>query len=170
MFLYNAWYVAAWSKDITTKPLARTLLNEPIVLFRNDGGIASALEDRCCHRGMPLSCGQIIGANIRCEYHGMVFDGSGKCVEIPGQKIIPNNARVRSFPVTECDDLVWIWMGDAALADAKKIVRYPWHHARPSGSIATICCCRTICSIRPTPLMCTSPRLRAMWTPTSAPK
>jgi phenylpropionate dioxygenase-like ring-hydroxylating dioxygenase large terminal subunit len=134
MFLYNAWYVAAWSKDITTKPLARMLLNEPIVLFRNDGGIAVALEDRCCHRGMPLSCGQIIGANIRCEYHGMVFDGSGKCVEIPGQKIIPNNARVRSFPVTECDDLVWIWMGDAALADEKKIVRYPWHHAWPYKS------------------------------------
>ena len=134
MFLNNAWYVAAWSKDITSKPLGRTLLNEPIVLYRTSAGAVAALEDRCCHRGMPLSCGQVFGNNIRCEYHGMVFDGAGKCVEIPGQSIIPQSATVRSFPVEERDDLVWIWMGDKALADPEKIVRYPWHQAWPFKS------------------------------------
>src|SRR5450432_3444845 len=92
MFLFNAWYVAAWSKDITSAPLARTILNEPIVLFRTAQGVAAGLEDRCCHRGMPLSSGTVFGSNIRCEYHGMVFDGAGNCVEIPGQQIIPRNA------------------------------------------------------------------------------
>lgn len=131
MFLYNAWYVAAWSKDITSKPLARTLLNEPVVLFRTQGGAVVALEDRCCHRGMPLSCGEVHGDNIRCEYHGMVFDGSGTCVLIPGQQFIAKNARVRSFPVVERDHLVWIWMGDASLAREEKIASYPWHDAWP---------------------------------------
>jgi phenylpropionate dioxygenase-like ring-hydroxylating dioxygenase large terminal subunit len=134
LFLNNAWYVAAWSKDITSKPLARTLLNEPIVLYRTSAGAVAALEDRCCHRGMPLSCGQVFGNNIRCEYHGMVFDGAGKCVEIPGQSTIPHSATVRSFPVEERDELVWIWMGDKALADPQKIVRYPWHQAWPYKS------------------------------------
>jgi phenylpropionate dioxygenase-like ring-hydroxylating dioxygenase large terminal subunit len=131
MFLYNAWYVAAWSKEVTSKPMARTLLNEPIVFFRSEAGAVFALEDRCCHRAMPLSCGAVLGNNIRCEYHGMVFDGDGTCVEIPGQQIIPKNARVRSFPVAESDDLVWIWMGQPELADSKLIVRYPWHHQWP---------------------------------------
>jgi phenylpropionate dioxygenase-like ring-hydroxylating dioxygenase large terminal subunit len=132
MFLKNAWYVAAWSKDITSKPLGRTFLNEPIVLFRTAAGAVVALEDRCCHRGMPLSCGAVLGENIRCEYHGMVFDAGGKCVEIPGQPIIPHSARVRSFPVAERDELIWIWMGEGPLADPEKIVSYPWHKAWPN--------------------------------------
>ena len=39
-----------------------------------------------------------IGNDIRCEYHGMVFDRSGRCVDIPNQKLIPAKARIRSFP------------------------------------------------------------------------
>jgi phenylpropionate dioxygenase-like ring-hydroxylating dioxygenase large terminal subunit len=131
MFLYNSWYVAAWSAEIGEKPLARTLLEEPVVLYRGNDGRAVALEDRCCHRAMPLSRGQVFGNNLRCEYHGMMFDGSGVCVEIPGQPIIPRSARVRSFPIAERDDLVWIWMGDAALADPAKIPSYPWHARWP---------------------------------------
>jgi phenylpropionate dioxygenase-like ring-hydroxylating dioxygenase large terminal subunit len=134
MFLYNAWYVAAWSSEITSKPMGRTLLNEPVVFYRAADGAIMALEDRCCHRGMPLSYGEVFGQNIRCEYHGMVFDGAGKCVEIPGQAMIPASARVRAFPVEVRDDLVWIWMGDPALATPETIVRYPWHSAWPYKS------------------------------------
>jgi phenylpropionate dioxygenase-like ring-hydroxylating dioxygenase large terminal subunit len=134
MFLLNAWYVAAWSKDVTGAPMARTLLNEPVVLFRTAKGTAAALEDRCCHRGMPLSCGDVQGDDICCVYHGMVFDPSGICVKIPGQEIIPKSARVRSFPVVERDHLVWIWMGDAALAEPDKIPHYPWHDKWPYKS------------------------------------
>ena len=54
MFLYNAWYVAAWSTEVGEKPLARTLLEEPVVLYRGADGRAVALEDRCCHRALPL--------------------------------------------------------------------------------------------------------------------
>jgi phenylpropionate dioxygenase-like ring-hydroxylating dioxygenase large terminal subunit len=131
MFLYNAWYVAAWGSEIGEKPLARTLLEEPVVFYRQADGQAVALEDRCCHRGMPLSCGQVLGNNIRCEYHGMVFDRGGNCVEIPGQPLIPKSARVRSFPVAERDGLIWIWMGDASLADPAAIPNYPWHARWP---------------------------------------
>ncbi|MEW6643800.1 MAG: aromatic ring-hydroxylating dioxygenase subunit alpha [Pseudomonadota bacterium] len=134
MFLYNAWYVAAWSRDIGSTPLGRTLLNEPVVLYRTADGAVAALEDRCCHRGMPLSCGAVFGNNIRCEYHGMVFDPAGGCVEIPGQAIIPRSAKVRSFPVAERDDLVWIWMGEPALADVAGIPSYPWHKLWPYQS------------------------------------
>jgi vanillate O-demethylase monooxygenase subunit len=50
-------------------------------------------------------------------YHGLLFDSTGKCVEIPSQNSIPSAARVRSFPVVERFNWIWVWMGDAALAD-----------------------------------------------------
>ena len=65
MYLMNAWYAAGWSSEITTKPLARTILDEPIVMYRGADNRVAALEDRCCHRGMPLSQGEVFDNNIR---------------------------------------------------------------------------------------------------------
>jgi phenylpropionate dioxygenase-like ring-hydroxylating dioxygenase large terminal subunit len=125
MFVRNAWYVAATKTEVADKPLARTLLNEPIVLFRNRRGEVAALEDRCCHRGAPLSLGDVTEAGIRCGYHGMQFNSEGACIEIPGQKIIPKKARVTSYPAVVKGDYVWIWMGQADKADPVAIVDYP---------------------------------------------
>jgi vanillate O-demethylase monooxygenase subunit len=127
----NAWYQAAWSHELpgdrqAAKPVARTILNEPVVLFRDAQGKANALEDRCCHRGTPLRLGEVVPEGLQCGYHGMVYDGSGRCVKIPGQDAIPPQAKVRSYPIVERQNFVWIWMGDAARADASKIVDYPW--------------------------------------------
>jgi phenylpropionate dioxygenase-like ring-hydroxylating dioxygenase large terminal subunit len=131
MYLMNAWYVAGWSSEFTNKPMGRTYLDEPIVLYRGQNGRVVALEDRCCHRAMPLSHGEVFDNNIRCEYHGLMFDGSGRCVDVPGQKVISANTKVRSYPVEERDNLVWIWMGDPQKADVEQIVRWPWHSAWP---------------------------------------
>jgi phenylpropionate dioxygenase-like ring-hydroxylating dioxygenase large terminal subunit len=125
MFVRNAWYVAAARNEVTDKLLARTLLNDPVVLFRNGSGEICALEDRCCHRGAPLSLGDATEKGVRCGYHGMEFDGSGKCVNIPGQTTIPARAKVKSYPVVEKGDYIWIWMGDADQADPAEILNYP---------------------------------------------
>jgi phenylpropionate dioxygenase-like ring-hydroxylating dioxygenase large terminal subunit len=125
MFVRNAWYVAATRKEVTEKPLARTLLNEPIVLFRSGRGEICALEDRCCHRGAPLSLGCPTEAGIRCGYHGMEFDRGGRCIGIPGQTTIPSRAKVKSYPVADRGDYVWIWMGREDLADPAAIIDYP---------------------------------------------
>lgn len=130
MFVRQDWYVAAWSHEVKTKPLARTLLGEPVVLFRQSTGAVAALLDRCCHRGLPLSFGTVVGDDLECGYHGFVFDDTGRCVGIPGQDKIPAAAKTKSYPVVEQDELVWIWMGDAALADAGKIPEYPYHNDR----------------------------------------
>jgi len=127
MFIRNAWYVAAWSDELRDQPLARRILNEPVVLFRDRAGRAAALADRCCHRAAPLSHGTIVDAGIQCGYHGLVIDGDGRCVRVPGQTRIPADARVRAYRVVEKNQFVWLWMGDAEAADAAKIVDYPYH-------------------------------------------
>jgi phenylpropionate dioxygenase-like ring-hydroxylating dioxygenase large terminal subunit len=141
MYLRNAWYVAGWSSELKAKPIGRTLLGEPVVLYRGENGRVAALEDRCCHRGMPLSLGTVLGSNIRCEYHGLLFDGAGKCMDIPGQQMIPGTARVRSFPIEEKDDLVWIWMGEPEKADPEEIVAFPWHARWPYKAKSEILKC-----------------------------
>ena len=129
MFIKNAWYIAAWAHQITTKPLARTICNEALVLYRDSAnGKVGALEDRCCHRGTPLSMGEVVEDGLQCGYHGLVFDNNGTCVRIPGQDKIPPKARVRSFPIVEKDEFIWIWMGEAAKADVSKIIDYPIHN------------------------------------------
>jgi phenylpropionate dioxygenase-like ring-hydroxylating dioxygenase large terminal subunit len=132
MFIRNAWYIAAWADELGEKPLARRICNDPVVLFRDQGGQPAALVDRCCHRSAPLSLGSVVAGNIQCGYHGLAFDGRGACVAVPGQSYISEGARVRSYPVVEKDQLLWIWMGEAARADASTIVDFPYHndHAR----------------------------------------
>jgi phenylpropionate dioxygenase-like ring-hydroxylating dioxygenase large terminal subunit len=112
MFPLNQWYVAGFSGELTHQPLGRTFLNHPVVLFRNESGTVAALEDRCCHRQLPLSCGTVDGAGLRCGYHGMLYAPDGKCIDIPGQDKIPEKACVRSYPVAERNGIIWIWMSD----------------------------------------------------------
>jgi phenylpropionate dioxygenase-like ring-hydroxylating dioxygenase large terminal subunit len=128
VFIRNCWYVAAWDIEVPTDGmLARTLLNEPVLLYRDSQGRPVALEDRCCHRAAPLHLGRKEGDCVRCMYHGLKFDPTGACVEIPGQDSIPPRTCVRSYRVVERDRLIWIWMGDPALADAAAIVDFFWH-------------------------------------------
>lgn len=114
----NAWHVACWSMDLEAeKPLAISIANDPIVIWRNADGKVSALEDRCVHRLAPLSLGRCEGARLRCMYHGLLFENDGRVCEIPGQDIVPPTARVRAYPVAERHSWIWVWPGDPALAD-----------------------------------------------------
>jgi phenylpropionate dioxygenase-like ring-hydroxylating dioxygenase large terminal subunit len=127
MFLRNCWYVAAWDHELIDGVLLpRTLLNDRVVLYRGDSGAVAALQDRCPHRGALLSKGRREGDSVRCMYHGIRFDQTGHCTQIPGQDMIPPKLRVRSYPIVERNHLVWIWMGDPALADPASIVDFPY--------------------------------------------
>lgn len=121
-YVRNAWYVACWTHDV--KPgglLGMRILDEPIVLWRGRDGVLTAFEDRCVHRLAALSLGRCEGNKLRCMYHGMLYDRGGAVVEIPGQDTIPAHARVRTYKVLERHSWVWVWMGDAGMADAASI-------------------------------------------------
>jgi phenylpropionate dioxygenase-like ring-hydroxylating dioxygenase large terminal subunit len=126
MFLQNAWYVAGFADEVEgDRPLARTLLDEPVVLFRGSEGRLAALADRCPHRFAPLSKGTVCGPEraLQCGYHGLKFGLDGACVHNPHGPI-PVAARVKSYPVVERHGLIWLWAGRPALADAAYIPDY----------------------------------------------
>jgi phenylpropionate dioxygenase-like ring-hydroxylating dioxygenase large terminal subunit len=116
--LLNVWYVAAWSHELQRGTLlARTIVGEPLVLWRTADGKVAALEDRCVHRHAPLSRGRLEGDALCCGYHGLKFAPDGHCIEVPGMEAPPVAACVRRFPVVEHRRWVMVWMGDPAGAE-----------------------------------------------------
>jgi phenylpropionate dioxygenase-like ring-hydroxylating dioxygenase large terminal subunit len=125
-FARDQWYVAAYSAEVGRDLLARTVLGEPLVLYRTGRGEAVALADRCVHRHFPLSRGRRADDTIVCGYHGFTYGPDGRCVAVPGQQRIPRTARVTSYPVRERDSFVWVWIGAPEHADESRIPRAPW--------------------------------------------
>jgi phenylpropionate dioxygenase-like ring-hydroxylating dioxygenase large terminal subunit len=123
-FLINTWYMAAWSEEVGSGLLRRRISGTPVVLYRLQRGEVAALEDRCPHRFAPLSRGAREGDAIRCGYHGLTFDATGRCISNPFSDRIPNGAQVRSFVLAERDGIVWLWAGEPSKADASRIPKF----------------------------------------------
>ena len=103
------WYVACASSDLKDAPLARTILDVPLVLFR--GPNPTALLDRCAHRNIPLSEGRCVDGRLECRYHGWQYGETGRCLKIPG---LPGEAErearaVPRYATRESDGFVWVW-------------------------------------------------------------
>jgi len=143
-YLLNAWYPVVFSRDVDRTPKRRTVTEQHIVLYRKQDGCVVALEDLCPHRFTPLSLGTVKGDDIQCGYHGMTFDGTGRCVRIPGQERIPAQSSVRSYPVRENLGLVWIWPGDPAAAERTPVFDFPSTTTRPTGLRCTASRCSSV--------------------------
>jgi phenylpropionate dioxygenase-like ring-hydroxylating dioxygenase large terminal subunit len=113
----NGWYVAAFANEVGRALLARTILNQAIVLYRREDGTAVAVGGRCPHRHFPLGASCLKGDSIECGYHGITFASDGQCVAIPSQNVVPGVYRIPTYPLVEHGLWLWIWMGDAAKAD-----------------------------------------------------
>lgn len=125
-FPVDNWYVVASSEEIGPRPLARTICGRALVLYRTTDGTAVAMDDRCPHRGYPLSAGSVCGDQIQCGYHGLRFAADGECVWAPGQDRIPGRARVATRPLVEIGPWAWVWTGDPASADPDRLPSMPW--------------------------------------------
>ena len=114
----NYWYPVLFARQVGRRPRALTLCGERLVLVR-DAGRVYALQDRCAHRGVPLSEGRhAYPGLLTCAYHGWCYDvATGELVaaltEGPDSPVCGKaNVRVRSYPVEERAGLIWVWAGD----------------------------------------------------------
>ena len=127
-YLKNAWYPFAWNKEVSAeKPMSRTVLDTPVVAYRNAENAVILMHDMCPHRAAPLSKGRLEGSVIHCPYHGLAYNQNGKCVHNP-QGGIPRGAEVQTFPCLEKYSAIWIWMGDPAKADANLLPEFEYMH------------------------------------------
>ena len=126
MWPMNCWYVAGFSNELDSGFVARTLVNQRVIIWRDGSGKAVALQDRCAHRLVPLSTGKIVDGQIECGYHGLRFNGTGACTFVPGQDTLPKSGGVKSFPIAERHALLWFWPGAAELADESLVPDLHW--------------------------------------------
>lgn len=112
--IVSYWQIACRSRDLRAAPLAVTIGEWPIVLFRDARGEAVALDDRCAHRNAPLSLGRVCNGRLQCRYHGWEFDSAGCAVHIPAlpEGTLPDVARVATHYTLEQDGFVWVASGE----------------------------------------------------------
>jgi phenylpropionate dioxygenase-like ring-hydroxylating dioxygenase large terminal subunit len=138
-FPRNQWYIGAFSHEVGRTPMERTLLDEPVVLYRTEAGQSVAVAGRCPHRRFPMVRAELVGDGLQCGYHGWTFDGSGACTSIPSQaNYVPNGFRIRTYPVVEKWQWLWIWLGDPALADEAAIPDHRHLHLEDSDWEASV--------------------------------
>lgn len=123
------WYIVCRESELTRRPLSRTLLGMPLVLFRDGRGTPAALVDRCPHRNAPLSMGRVHGEHLQCGYHGWEFDRDGTVQNIPGlcRSLTSRGRGVDAFPCRELDGFVWVY-ATPNVTPAREPYRFPYVH------------------------------------------
>ncbi|MGI9051480.1 MAG: Rieske 2Fe-2S domain-containing protein [Ilumatobacteraceae bacterium] len=115
--LRDFWYPVAWAAEVGRDPRAVRICATNIVLMRDQHGRVHALNDRCPHRGVPLSLGrEEFPGTLSCPYHGWTYDlATGGLVAVitdgPDSPMCGKVA-VRTYPTDEALGLVWVFIGD----------------------------------------------------------
>ena len=112
----NYWYPVLASKDVPEgKPVGFKALGEDLVAWRDRDGAAHVVRDRCPHRSARLSAGRVVGGDLQCAWHGLRFNGQGKCTLIPWE---PDDSTLRdlvpvaAYPTEELAGYVWSYLSD----------------------------------------------------------
>jgi phthalate 4,5-dioxygenase oxygenase subunit len=96
-------------------PLPLMIMDEELVLFRDEFGQLGLLGLHCPHRGADLSFGRIEGGGLRCLYHGWVFDLKGQCLEQPAEprgKTFCERVKHTAYPVETAGGMIFAYMGE----------------------------------------------------------
>ena len=89
------------------------ILGEKLLAFRDTTGQPGLIDEFCSHRGVSLFFGRNEECGIRCAYHGLKFDRTGACVEVPSAPQVADRMRIKAYPCVERGGLVWAYMGPA---------------------------------------------------------
>lgn len=124
----NHWYAVAQENAVRCGTIHATRFQgEPIAIFRGSDGALHAVEDRCRHRGVALSLGEVAGCALVCPYHGWTYNGDGRLVHIPHELFGREMPRLqlRTYPLRTRYGLIWLFPGEPALADATAMPEIP---------------------------------------------
>lgn len=124
----NYWYPVEYSRAIKVGQVVEVVFwRRSVALFRGEDGQLRAVENRCAHRQLKLSIGQVKGCNVVCPYHGWEYDGGGKLCKVPHElfgKQLPN-VTLRHYPVQERHGLAWVFFGEAHRASEVPMPHIP---------------------------------------------
>ena len=101
--LRNRWWCIGPSAMVAGQALALTRLGSKLVAWRDASGKVNLIDDRCPHRGAPLSLGRLEAGRLSCRYHGVEVAGDGTVTAAPAypECAYVGKKMVRSYPVVE---------------------------------------------------------------------
>ena len=115
--LRTYWYPVQWSAEVGRKPVAVRVCGENLMLQRDEHGTVFALNDRCPHRGVPLSLGkEEFPGTVTCPYHAWTYrlsDGELVAIITDGpDSPMCGKVKVQTYPTADAVGLVWVFIGD----------------------------------------------------------
>jgi 5,5'-dehydrodivanillate O-demethylase len=123
-FMRTFWQPVFVAKDLepgAAKPIR--VMSEDFTLYRGESGRPYVVDFRCAHRQTQLSAGWVEQECIRCFYHGWKYDGTGQCIEIPGEEEpVAARVKIKSYPVQEYLGLIFTFIGEG---ETPPMPRYP---------------------------------------------
>ena len=131
MSLTKAWYPAVIGKKLKkSRPMQFKLFGQPFALYRDQSGQVVCVEDRCPHRGTPLSLGRVIQGQLECRYHGWRFAQQGRCSRIPtlaAGKEMPPNVHANTRACIEKYGVIWVWPEASTVSPPFPDFLFPTH-------------------------------------------
>ena len=129
----STWHPVAQSEGVNDQPVAVTLLDRAVVLWRDETGKVHAWADQCPHRGARFSLGKVVGGKLECGYHGWQFAASGQCVHVPALPAFtpPATHCARRFQAREAYGLIWV-----CVSGSEPDSVFEWPHFAAESDVA----------------------------------
>jgi len=114
--LRNYWYPVMQAADLPhDKPVGFKALDEQLVAWRDKAGHPRVVRDKCPHRGAKLSPGRVLNGDLQCSWHGLRFNGEGRCTLIPWEpedSPLLRRVGINGYPAEELAGWIWAYIGD----------------------------------------------------------
>ena len=107
----TGWFQVAWSEEIGIGDVhTMKYFDQEMVAWRAESGQLTVMNAYCEHLGAHLGYGgKVVGEVLQCPFHGWQWSNEGRNVCIPYQDRPNRGRRVRSYPVVERNESVYIW-------------------------------------------------------------
>ena len=124
----NYWYAVEHSKALKPGQVTQvTFWRKSVAVYRGHDGRVRAIEDRCAHRQLPMSKGQVVNNHLVCTYHGWKYNGMGELIDVAHETFgrgLPK-CRLQGYAVRERYGLIWIFFGESDRADQTPMPEIP---------------------------------------------
>ena len=131
--LRRYWQPIAGEAELDAAPSKQVrILGEDLVVYRDRSGVLGLVDRHCPHRRADMSYGFVEDRGLRCNYHGWLFDETGRCLHQPFEERAHPHARfkekiaIKAYPVRALAGIVWAYMGPAPVPLLPDWERY--HH------------------------------------------
>ncbi|MGH3678059.1 MAG: Rieske 2Fe-2S domain-containing protein [Mycobacterium sp.] len=107
----TGWFQVAWSGEIGVGDVHKMkYFDQDMVAWRAESGQLTVMNAYCEHLGAHLGYGgTVVGEVLQCPFHGWQWSQEGRNVCIPYQDRPNRGRRIRTYPVVERNDSVYIW-------------------------------------------------------------